>query len=81
MSEPADVPTFYAWYSAKQENMRRMDKCGTAVPSCLWYSDAEGKSVEVTMVSTTPEHGCNTEFIDDIQYRGIVVRYAGVCRK
>lgn len=51
------------------------------MPSCLWYTDADGKSVEVTMITKSPEHGCNEDVLDDIEYRGIVVRYAGVCRK
>jgi hypothetical protein len=43
----------------------------------MWYSDTEGKSVEVTMVTTTPEHDCDW---DDLEYRGVVVHYVGVCR-
>ena len=52
-------------------------KCCECMPSCVWYTDAEGKTVEVTMITMGPEHG--TTF-DDIEYRGIVERYAGVCR-
>ena len=32
------------------------------------------------MVSARAEHECNTDVLDDIVYRGIVYRYAGVCR-
>jgi len=77
MSVPEQTSTYHAWYSAKQEQGRRSNPGGTATPSCLWYSDTEGKSVEVTMVTTTPEHGCD---FDDLEYRGVVVHYVGVCR-
>ena len=79
MSSTETTSTKHAWYSAKQEAQR--SKLCECIPSCLWYTDAEGKSVEVTMITTGPEHGCNEELLDDIEYRGIVERYTGVCRK
>lgn len=78
---------YHAWYSLKQENSRRDSGLsdrrggGQRCPGCLYYNRADGERVEVTMVSTSRDHGCNKEYLDDINYLGVVCEYAGVCRK
>jgi hypothetical protein len=82
---------YHAWYSLKQENSRRysfMPNSFTDIrckvqrcPGCLYYKRSNGERVEVTMVSESSDHGCNTEYLDDITYRGVVCEYAGICRK
>ena len=76
---PPETSPVHAWYSAKQEAMRR--KQPGDVPACVWYADADGKCVETTMVTAGPDHGCNEDALDDLVYLGIVVRYAGICRR
>ena len=79
MNSSTETSPVHAWYSAKQEQSRRKSP-GNNIPACLWYADAAGESIEVTMVTQGPEHGCNETHLDDLKYRGLVVRYAGVCR-
>ena len=33
------------------------------------------------MVSKSLEHGCNTKYLDDLEYKGIVYKYFGICCK
>lgn len=99
---PPLPPPYHAWYSPKQEHIRREHaeawsprrhgRASTAqcvdntaprlhrVPACIYWTNADGEKIEVTMVSARAEHECNTDVLDDIVYRGIVYRYAGVCR-
>ena len=49
-------------------------------PGCIYWSDSAGHKYEITMVSKTKEHGCNTKYLDDLEYRGTVIKYEGVCR-
>lgn len=79
MHFPPETSPIHAWYSAKQEKMRRNGPGD--VPACVWYADADGKCVETTMVTPDRYPGCNEETLDDLVYRGLVVRYAGVCRR
>ena len=102
---PPPPQPYHAWYSLKQEHIRRehaytaeerssrrSGRASTApcvdntaprlhrVPACIYWTNADGEKIEVTMVSARAEHECNTDVLDDIVYRGIVYRYAGVCR-
>jgi hypothetical protein len=88
--DPAIPPTqdvvYHAWYSDKQRDNRLNRRVyhhdmGTYdnIPGSIYWLDCHGNPVEVTMVSQTDDHGCNVEFIDDLQYRGIVLKYSGVC--
>lgn len=49
-------------------------------PGCIYWVDRFGSNVETTMVTKTPEHGCNTKYLPDLQYQGLVTKYSGVCR-
>ena len=80
--------TYYAWYSLKQERIRRDSffrtvdgKSTRSCPGCIYWRDSAGELVEVTMVSKTMDHECNTDVLNDIVYRGVVHSYAGICRR
>jgi hypothetical protein len=49
-------------------------------PGCIYWQDNKGVKYEVTMVTRTPEHGCNEKHLKDLQYLGKVTSYAGICR-
>ncbi len=79
----SDKHTFYhGWYSLKQaknkcsNNFLKKDK---KKPASIYYLDENNNKIEVTMVSKTLEHGCNTQYLDDIVYRGLVYNYVGIC--
>lgn len=69
MNFARDATPIHAWYSAQQE---------ASIGRCLWYVTDDGSKVETTMVTTNPEHGCQ---FNDMEYRGMVSRYSGVCRR
>lgn len=75
---------YHAWYSDKQREIRLASKTNDnhrIEPGSIYWLDQDGNKVEVTMVSKKYDHGCNVEFIDDLQYRGIVVTYSGICNR
>ena len=78
---------YHAWYSLKQaknrccNNSYDVKKKKNNTPASIYYLDKDKKKIEVTMVSKSLEHGCNTKFIDDLEYKGIVYKYFGICCK
>ena len=87
-TQTTPVP-YHAWYSHKQRIIRsntnclRLDRRNAITchaPGSIYWKDRHGTLVEVTVVSKTSNHGCNTATLDDLEYRGIVYSYAGVCQ-
>jgi hypothetical protein len=54
----------HAWYSARQGRLMGI----------VLYKNAQGETVEATIVSRTMDHGCKW---DDMVYLGEVVEYVG----
>ena len=73
---------YHCWYSYKQVQIRRQTRMydGERIGTSIYWYRPTGERVEVTLVSSTPEHGCNATVIDDLEYRGTVCEYGGVCR-
>ena len=73
---------YHCWYSYKQEQIRRQTRTYDTrrEGASIYWNRQNGERVEVTLVSLTPEHGCNAVVIDDLEYRGTVCEYGGVCR-
>jgi hypothetical protein len=64
--------SYHAWFSSKQYN------CRLRIPGCdchsAFYETLEGETVEVTAVTSRPDHGCKW---DDFVYLGIVTSSSG----
>ena len=75
---------YHCWYSYKQEQIRRQTRTYSSghrrEGASIYWNRPNGERVEVTLVSLTPEHGCNAAVIDDLVYRGTVCMYSGVCQ-
>lgn len=75
----------YGWYSKKQAKIRseninnysHMDKSYVKNPASLYWSNRNGEPIEITMVSNTMDHKCNTKYLDDLIYVGEVYKYIG----
>ena len=69
-------PIYHAWYSNKQRNT--IASTPPPNPGSVYWLDRSGRPVEVTVVSRSTSHGCNTDILDDFEYRGIVTRFSHV---
>ncbi len=81
------IVVYHAWYSSKQESIRRgrysykevvsdHHKC----PGCIYWTTKSGAKLETTMVTKSRYHNCNEKYLDDLIYQGEVLRYGGICR-
>lgn len=82
---------YHAWYSFKQENIRRQNKYyqekvsfnkgyNNNCPGCIYWLSLDNKRLETTMITKEKNHNCNTKNLDDLVYLGLVYKCAGVCR-
>lgn len=67
----------HAWYSTKQANSIRMHLRKEKGNGCVRWQHKDGHVVCASMISSTMDHGCNTDTFDDLQYLGEEKRYVG----
>jgi len=68
----------HAWYSKKQADVNRAFPTTTIGTGCTMWQHKDGHIVRSSIVSTTMDHGCNTDVYDDLVYLGQVVTFIGV---
>jgi len=69
---------YHAWYSNKQRNT--IASTSPLKPGSVYWLDRSGRPVEVTVVSQSTSHDCNTDIFDDFEYRGIVTRFSHISK-
>ena len=76
---------YHAWFSNKQEDIRRSRNNGNTnidvnCPGCVYWLSPENQKIQTTMVTKGLYHNCNDKHLDDLVYQGKVYKYSGICR-
>lgn len=73
---------FHGWYSEKQKKANGNKKYSIFSfnknknkPISHIYHNSKGEEIEVTFVSRDLNHGTNENIFDDIQYKGMFVKW------